>query len=54
MTATTSQAAADAEIDARLGRLRELDDAGRWSLLCFLDGYAPEGVDKWFERPGRG
>lgn len=37
----------DDKASARLARLRELSDADRWSMLCYLDGYAPEAVDKW-------
>ena len=35
----------DAEIDARLERLRQLDDEQKRALLMFLDGFAPDAVD---------
>lgn len=35
----------DAEIEARLERLRQLDDEQKRRLLMFLDGFAPDAVD---------
>ena len=35
----------EAEGAARLDRLRALTREQHWSMLCFLDGYAPEAID---------
>lgn len=40
----------DTEARERLDRLRGLSDGERMSLLCFLDGAAPEDVDAGLRR----
>lgn len=42
----TGSTAADVE---RLDRIRALSHDQKRSLLCFLDGYSPDGVDAWFD-----